>query len=234
MGQQLSHRRLALTSSTLRKKKWISFDNYGEESGEAGGIRLHLFGLHDYGYDNTSTAYVAWAVWLLETWASLSINMLEGAAILGITIFLQEHPEWWPENRRETIGCSYIYNVQAGYVWYHYFVKSRRDWATFAATWAAVLTDVGSLLPEAGIELFGEQMESSHFHHYIGATEGMTAAFFLDWLRPKGGKSRGWLLFLTPFILIGFMTLAGLKQDARAAGDASTETRLHQMEKKAR
>ena len=174
-------------------------------------------------------------MWLLETWATLSIDLLEGAALLGITIFLQEHPEWWPENRRETIGCSYIYNVQAGYVWYHYFVKGRKDWVTFAGTWAAVLTDAGSLLPEAGIELFGPQMESSHFHHYIGATEGMTAAFFLDWLRPKGGrKGRSWLLFLTPFILIGLMTAAGLRQDARAAGDASKESRLHEMEHEAR
>ena len=236
MGQQIvkpERRRLALAHSSKRldnlfevrrKEKYGDFGDVTKE-----GMVIRLFGLHDYGYDKDRVVFSSWLTFILETWASFSINVLESAAILGITVYLQEHPEWWPESRRNTTGISYIYNVQAGYVWYHYFVKGHRDWATFLATWAAVASDLGAVLGEAGLTPFEksdtDQMVS-HFHHYIGASEGMTAAFFFDWLRPRRGKPRTLLLLLVPFITIGFMVLAGLWGDKQAAKMRSSEDRL--------
>ena len=175
---------------------------------EGDGIIFKPFGKWDYGYETDMITYLSWLQFIVTSWATFSIDYLEAAAILGIAVYLQEHPEWWPKAHQGGTGASYIYNVQGGYIRYHYFIKGRRDLSTWLGAWSTVLTDI------AGVGDFGWlSMETSeeyrqsvhHWVHMVGVTEGMSVAFLLDFLRPKKGNGRGWLFLIIPFITLGIM-----------------------------
>ena len=148
------------------------------------------FGYVDYGYDKAYMTVSSWTIWALVTWGSISVDMLEGVAVLAGSLM-------WSEYNTKTYfskgtlgwgtGASWVHNVQAGYCWYHYFVKGQRQWPLFLGSWAEMAGDLGAVAQEVFVS--GHPMYS-HKAHYEGASIGMTIAFLLDIINPKKGEKR--------------------------------------------
>ena len=98
-------------------------------------MEFRPFGGWDYGYDKEYQVAASWTIWALVTWGTLSIDKLEGAAVLaGSLAYTEQVTAKGP--RRWGNGASWVHNVQAGYCWYHYFIKGRRDLAVALGSWA--------------------------------------------------------------------------------------------------
>jgi hypothetical protein len=210
MGQRLAkpgtRRRLT------QRGEWFEFEVIPREK-KTDGMIFKPFGKWDYGYESDTVCYISWLHWVINTWGSFKIDYIEAAAILGIALYLQEHPEWWPEGHQAGTGASYVYNVQGGYCWYHYFVRGRKDWSTWLASWSTVATNIGATFEDFGLPSLDTTDQAykqpvHHWAHMVGVSEGLSAAFLFEALRPKKGKSRGWLFLLIPFVTIGIIYMA--------------------------
>jgi len=220
MGQQLAkpgRRRLMMRED----RSWFFFrQNYND------GLQAEIFGGWDYGYDETYQVVSSWLTWALVTWGSFSIDIIEAGLILGVAFFMQEHDVPGLEKEDQN-GASWIHNVQAGYCWYHYFVKGRRDWPVFLGTWSEVAGDLGAIAEE----LSENRMLYSHKAHYFGAAEGMSLAFLFDMFRPKKQfKKRGWLMFVVPFAVMVAMFLkdkdkGSMRSSVARLSDAMSDAR---------
>ena len=159
------------------------------------------FGFVDYGYDEAYMTISSFIIWASVTWGSISVDMLEGIAVLAGSLL-------WTEYNTRThfgkggvgwgTGASWVHNVQAGYCWYHYFVKGQRQWPLFLGSWAEMAGDLGAV----GEELYRGYPMYSHKAHYEGATIGMAAAFLLDMINKKKGKKRSFFWKVIPFAAI--------------------------------
>ena len=170
-------------------------------------MELKPFGGWDYGYSEMYQVYGSWSIWAMVTWGSFFIDPLEAAAILGGGMYLMEHPHQipfmdWDDENHWSAGSSYVHNVQAGYCWYHYFFKGRREWPVFMGTWAELVGD-GAAVAE---ELQEDKTMYAHDAHYKGAFLGMAAAFALDMIRPhKKGRPISKLLLGVPALTLYMM-----------------------------
>jgi hypothetical protein len=166
------------------------------------------FGNVDYGYDEQYMTVVSFTIWALVTWGSLSVDPWEASALLAGLI------AWSESSTTETMGAgaSYIHNVQAGYCWYHYFVKGQRQWPLFLGSWAEMAGDMGAIAQE----LMDDEELYSHLAHYRGAALGLTLAFLTDMMRPKKGKSRSLLWKSAPFLAIAIMYFRTREDDTWA------------------
>ena len=162
------------------------------------------FGFVDYGYDHAYMTISSFIIWAAVTWGSISVDTLEGIAVLAGSLLWSEY------NTRKYFtagglgwgtGASWVHNVQAGYCWYHYFVKGQRQLPLFLGSWAEMAGDLGAV----GEELLRGQKMYSHKAHYEGATIGMTVAFLLDMIHPKKGKKRSFLWKVIPFATIALL-----------------------------
>ena len=174
-----------------------NYYNYAEDGSlqKTGGMKMKLFGLWDYGYQTTEEIIGSTLTWLLVTWGSFSIDKLEAILILGIALYLQETYA----NTYYGNGSSWVHNVQAGYCWYHYFIRGRRNWPVFLGSMSELLSDFGAI----ALELKQGEFLYSHKAHWRGASEGMFAAFLFDMFRPKkSGKKHSVLIRSIPFIAI--------------------------------
>ena len=140
------------------------------------------FGGQDYGYRKLYGTVASWTIWALVTWGSFSVDPYEGALVLGAAVAYSEYAADDPK-RRGTSGSSWIHNIQAGYCWYHYFVKGARGWPVFLGSLAELAGDTGAVVEEY---LRGRRMYG-HRAHLEGASIGMAAAFLLDVVNPKKG-----------------------------------------------
>jgi len=174
-----------------------NYYNYAEDGSlqKSGGMKIKLFGLWDYGYQTTEEIIGSLVTWFFVSWGSFSISKIESILILAIALYIQEmKPAPYYQN-----GSSWVHNVQAGYCWYHYFIRGRRNWPVFLGSMSELLSDFGAI---AG-ELNQGEFLYSHKAHWRGASEGMIAAFLFDMFRPKKtGKKHGVFLRTIPFIAI--------------------------------
>ena len=148
----------------------------------------------DYGYDHLYMTVSSFIIWALVTWGSFSINPYEATAILAGSLAYTEYRV----GDRWGTGASWVHNVQAGYCWYHYFVKGRKELGVMLGSLAELAGDGGAVIEE----LLRGQKLYSHKAHYEGATTGMLIAFLLDMLFPKkaGRTNVFWQLLPLTFI----------------------------------
>ena len=161
------------------------------------------FGFVDYGYDHAYMTISSFIIWALVTWGSISVDTLEGIAVLAGSLLWSEYNtrKYFKKGLGWGTGASWVHNVQAGYCWYHYFVKGQRQLPLFLGSWAEMAGDLGAV----GEELLRGQKMYSHKAHYEGATIGMTVAFLLDMIHPKKGKKRSFLWKVIPIATIALL-----------------------------
>ena len=143
------------------------------------------FGNVDYGYGELYQSASSWTIWALVTYGSFSISPIEAAAILGGAVLYSESIDYDTKPHYFGTGASWVHNVQAGYCWYHYFVKGRKEWPVWLGTWAEMAGDIGAVAEE---KLRGDIVLYNHKAHYQGASIGMAAAFLFDLINKKKGS----------------------------------------------
>ena len=194
----------------LRKKKTtVTHKNIkmSEEDRMKNGFSWKPFGGWDYGYPEMYMVYGSWSIWAMVTWGSFFIDPLEAAALLGAGFYLAEHPQMIPGMDRSDdvtwgAGSSYVHNLQAGYCWYHYFFKGRREWPVFMGTWSELAGDAWAVVEE----MQEEHPMYAHDAHYMGAFLGLASAWLLDMVRPhKKGRPFSALLLGVPALTLGLM-----------------------------
>ena len=181
------------------------------------------FGFVDYGYDERYQTIASFIIWAAVTWGSISVDTLEGIAVLAGSLL------WTEYNTREKLnkggdtrwgtGASWVHNVQAGYCWYHYFVKGQRQWPLFLGSWAEMAGDLGAV----GEELYRGHPMYSHKAHYQGATIGMAAAFLLDMINKKKGKKRSFFWKVIPFAAIATLYFRNMEREKMFAAEAADD-----------
>ena len=170
-------RRLAHGSAPIERYGWKPFGNY------------------DYGYDKKERTAVSFSIWAFVTYGSFSVDPFEAALLLGNALYQVEKRDY--VKQPQGTGASWVHNIQAGYCWYHYFVKGNRTWPLFLGAWSELAVDVGVVaLDEPAID---------HKAHYEGASIGMGMAFLFDLLRRKTDKNSSLLWKSLPFLAIGYM-----------------------------
>jgi len=170
------------------------------------GVTWRPFGFWDYGYPEMYMVYGSWSIWAMVTWGSFFVDPLEAAAILGYGFYVQENPEKMLFMGRDKnhwgSGSSYVHNLQAGYCWYHYFIKGRREWPVFLGTWAEIAGDLAAV----GEEVQKDAIMYAHDAHYKAAFLGLIAGFVLDMIRPhKKGRPLSMLWLGVPALTLGIM-----------------------------
>ena len=157
------------------------------------------FGGKEYSYTELYQIALSWTIWALVTYSSVKINTLEGIGVTAASLAMNEK-SWGLEGIPVGGGASYAHNIQAGYCWYHYFVKGNQN--GFWGAWAELIGNLGCV----GQEFLENKSLYSHIAHYRGATYGMSIAFVLDMLRGAGFPKLGrWAL--APLLTIAAMKL---------------------------
>ena len=160
------------------------------------------FGVADYGYPEQYQTVSSFFIWALVTWGSFAINPVEASVLLAGSVAWKEYSSSFPEAMRWGTGASWVHNIQAGYCWYHHFVKGRQELGTVLGSYAEITGDLGAIVQEY---MEGRQMYS-HKAHIEGASIGIAAAFLMDqWSRNRQGARFSWLYKAVPFIVIGLM-----------------------------
>ena len=136
------------------------------------------FGGWNYSYPEEWMRNTSWSIWASVTLGSLQVDWREAAIILGSALYCQENGIFLTmDSSEEGMGASWVHNIQAGYLWYHYFVKRNRKTLVAIGTWMEIAGDVGSVS-----QIFGKYHDHAHLD---GATTGFLAAFLLDKLFRK-------------------------------------------------
>ena len=165
------------------------------------------FGNWDYGYPENYQVYLSWTKWVFITWGTLGVDVLEGIGLLVGSLLLQENRGSLLFGQLPGTGASYVHNIQAGYCWYHYFIKRNKNWGVFLGSWLEIGGDLGAVVAE----LIADDAHYGHIVHAEGAAEGMLVAFVLDFLRKRkwGGRIDWFVSF--PVITIGIMLAMHIK-----------------------
>ena len=85
------------------------------------------FGYGDYGYDDKTETIASTALFALIAYATFTIDPVDSLIQLGSGFALNElilrnvPHQFWSYGK----GSSWVYNFQAGYLWYNYFVKKK-------------------------------------------------------------------------------------------------------------
>lgn len=172
MGQQLSSERRRLTEADESREQI-------EQRIEARGsfpYTFKPFGGWNYGYTEMYQVLASWTIWAAVTYSSVKIDMYEGIGVTAASLLINEKG-WGVTDLPVGNGSSYAHNIQAGYCWYHYYIRNNP--AGFWGSWAEVAGNLGAI----GQELLEDSDLYSHAAHYRGASIGMTLAFLLDMMR---------------------------------------------------
>ena len=131
------------------------------------------FGAADYGYSTLRNTVASWSIWAAVTWGSFDVNPWQAAGILATALYVQEQRA----KTNVATGASWVHNVQAGYCWYHYFVKKNKGWPVFVGTWAEISADSAAVFEEYVMKTGANY---GHRVHAEGAFIGFMAAWLLD------------------------------------------------------
>ena len=167
------------------------------------------FGFVDYGYEEQYQTLSSFTIWALVTLGSFSVDPLEAILVFGGSLAWSEYSTraLFPTGKLKWgTGASWIHNVQAGYCWYHYFVKGQKQLPLLLGSWAEVAGDLGAVVEES---LRGEHMYS-HKAHYEGASIGMIVAMLLD---KFNFSSKPTLWKAIPLLTIAALMLAEMKKE---------------------
>ena len=132
------------------------------------------FGVADYGYSTLRNTTASWTVWAAVTWGSFDVNPWHASGILAAAVFYMEQ---YRARGVNATGASWVHNVQAGYCWYHYFVKKNKGWPVFLGTWAEIFADSSAVVEEYVVKTGANY---GHRAHAEGAFIGFMTALLLD------------------------------------------------------
>ena len=193
---------------------WFYFQKRKNEGGFAHGDGwiFRPLGGWDYGYPKQRECLTSWAIWALVTLGSFSVDSYEAAGILGASMYAQDQREWMEDylvqDKNWATGASWVHNIQAGYCWYHHFLKGNKSFPLFLGSWAELAGDLAAV----GLELYdSKEFLYSHKAHWKGASTGMAVAYVLDMLRrKKSARAHRW--WYVPFIAITAMFGMDMKE----------------------
>ena len=151
----------------------------------------------DYGYQNFYQTASSFTIWALVTWGSFSVNPLQAILVLVGALVYNEYrvrtgPLGWGT------GASWVHNVQAGYCWYHHFIKGKTQLPLVLGSWAEITGDLGAVVEE----IYQKKSMYSHKAHYQGGIVGFIAAMLLDRFN-FSAKPTLWKTI--PFLVIGIL-----------------------------
>ena len=163
------------------------------------------FGITDYGYDEQYKTVSSWIIWALVTWGSFTINPIEAGLLLAGSVAAQEYRAQDHETLGWRSGASWVHNIQAGYCWYHHFIKGRQEWGTVLGSYAELTGDLGAILEEYA----SGKNKYNHHAHYQAASIGIAVAFLMDMIsKNKKGTKFSWWYKAVPFAVIAIMVFA--------------------------
>ena len=166
------------------------------------------FGYGDFGYDDKFETIVSTSLFALIFYGSYTIDPVDSLIHLGSgfalnELFLRNTPyQFWSYGQ----GSSWVFNFQAGYLWYNYFVKKRRSTTLTVATYASIIGDMIPVIDEFRRD--DSVSGVSNLAHAQGASMGMLLAWLMDrfWRKRKGGG--GWKSYLIPLGVYSAMIAA--------------------------
>jgi hypothetical protein len=164
-------------------KRIVDYDDFDDP---VDGAMFRPLGGQDYGYEKDYQVVSSWFIWLLTTWGSISVDPLEGIGILALSMIAQENDTFKKYFITDAMGtgASWVHNVQAGYCWYHYFIKKHKGLGLMLGTYAELVANLGAV----GQEIVEGKPLYSHEAHVKGLVMGMVVARLLDAVRGKNKK----------------------------------------------
>ena len=209
MGQTAatgSHRRLGWDD-----ERGSYFDFQRDADGK--GLIAKIFGKWNYGYAEDYQVLASWTIWALVTWGSFSVDPWEAAGLLASAFYAQENKDILEmltfDEHVWSGGSSWVHNVQAGYCWYHYFLKGNKSWPVFLGSWAEIAGDLGAIVEEKT----KDRRMYAHDAHWKGGALGMAVAYLLDIARKKRRKTGSNKYYLVPFGAIAAMIMADMNME---------------------
>jgi hypothetical protein len=133
------------------------------------------FGFGDYGYPEFYMTASSFTIWALVTWGSVSVNPLQAILVLVGALLYNEY--YLVPMYEGAYGASWVHNVQAGYCWYHHFIKGKTQLPLVLGSWAEIAGDLGAIAQEMYQK---KGVMYNHKIHMHGATVGFIAAMLLD------------------------------------------------------
>jgi hypothetical protein len=131
------------------------------------------FGFADYGYQKFYQTGSSFTIWALVTLGSISVNPVHAILVLVGALVINE----FSIQRHDGTGASWVHNVQAGYCWYHHFIKGKTQLPLVLGSWAEIIGDLGAIVEEMYQK---KGIMYNHKVHMTGAIEGFITAMLLD------------------------------------------------------
>ena len=169
----------------LGEKGYDEFmDQWLKDYPEAEKVAFRPFGGWNYSYDNAWSWTGSLIAWVFVTVGTLGVDWREAAILLGGSLWAQETVKknglnLFKENYEDgwfTMGCSWVFNVQLGYLVYHVLFKGNKRWLVWLASgWVGAGNIYGLTTPDL----------VDNDAHAEGFVVGIAAAFLLDFVFKK-------------------------------------------------
>ena len=176
MGQTINkpirtrRRRLATDSSD----RWPTYEDFFQyiikHYPTADKIKFRPFGNYNYSYFDAWERNASFSIWAAVTVGSLAVDWREAAIVLGGSLWAQETIQLKRGFRQ--MGASWVHNIQAGYLFYHMFIKGNNRWLV----WLPGLYEGAADL----VALSGMWGTYDDYAHGEGLVIGMISGFILD------------------------------------------------------
>jgi len=159
-------------------------DTWLKNDPEAQRLAFRPFGGWNYSYDKSWMRNASFSQWVFATVATLGVDWREAAIVLGGSVLAQETVKkkgfnLFKENKDVwlTMGASWVFNVQLGYLVYHVLFKGNKRWLVWLAS---------GYVGTANIVCFSQVWgKFSDYQHAEGFVVGIVAAFLLDFVFKK-------------------------------------------------
>ena len=171
-SQQTTRRRLGAEDESAR---WPTYEEFFQflikDDPNIDKIKFRPFGKYNYSYDEAWMRDASFSIWAAVTVGSLAVDWREAAIVLGGALWAQETIQIEQRGLR-SMGASWVHNVQAGYLFYHMFIKGNPRWLVWLP---GLYEGAADLVAASGIW--------GHFNDYAhgeGLVIGMISGFILD------------------------------------------------------
>ena len=139
-------------------------------------IKFRPFGGWNYSYGEDWERTASFSIWVAVTVGSLAVDWREAAIVLGGALWAQETIQMKTRGQR-SMGASWVHNVQAGYLFYHMFIKGNKRWLV----WLPGLYE-GAADLVSWSQIWGEYADDAHGE---GLVVGLISGYLLDQMFSK-------------------------------------------------
>jgi len=163
-------------------EKW--YEAIAKEFPQFTKIEFRPFNGWNYSYTESWERDASFSIWAFVTLGSLGVDWREAAIVLGGSMWAQETVKkngWNAFKKSEkvwnTMGASWVHNVQAGYLFYHMIFRRNKRWLV----WLAALYE-GAADAICFSEIWGKY---DNYAHGEGLAFGLMSGFLLDFVFKK-------------------------------------------------